>query len=216
MLPQEFPPEYFSRQDERDDSLFYSVPRKVVHIDDAAISTLTTAFGQLIPQEAEILDLMSSWRTHLPIDYLRPERVVGLGMNGPEMEDNPQLDEFIVHDLNGNPQLPYGDGEFDAVLCTVSVQYLVQPVAVFAEVNRVLRPGGRFILSFSNRCFPTKATALWIHTTDDQHVQLMARYFNESGGWERLNARIKSEATGAPRGEDPLYIVWAEKTAESV
>lgn len=215
MFQDSFPPEYFSRQDERDDSYFYSVPRKVVHIDEPAIQTLTNAFRDLLPEQATILDLMSSWRTHLPIDELAPERVVGLGMNALEMEDNPQLDEFIIHDLNANPHLPYEDDEFDAVLCSVSIQYLIRPVEVFIEVNRVLKPGGKFIVSFSNRCFPTKATALWIHTSDEQHVQLVASYFQKSGldceGWTNLNARIKSEATGASPYEDPLYIVWAEK-----
>ncbi|MCB0034440.1 MAG: class I SAM-dependent methyltransferase [Anaerolineales bacterium] len=215
MFQDEFPPEYFSRQDERDDQFFYSVPRKVVHIDEPAIQTLSNAFLDLIPEQGTILDLMSSWRTHLPIDELEPERVVGLGMNAVEMEDNPQLDEFIIHDLNAVPKLPYADDEFDAVLCSVSVQYLIRPVEVFAEVNRVLKPGGKFIVSFSNRCFPTKATALWIHTNDEQHVQLVVSYFQKSGvdsaGWVRMNARIKSEDTGAAPNEDPLYIVWAEK-----
>lgn len=215
MFQDDFPPEYFSRQDERDDHLFYSVPRKVVHIDDPAIQTLANAFRDLIPEQSTILDLMSSWRTHLPIDELDPVRVVGLGMNGVEMEDNPQLDEFVIHDLNANPVLPYDDEEFDAVLCSVSVQYLIRPVEVFAEVNRVLKRGGKFIVSFSNRCFPTKATALWIHTSDEQHVQLVVSYFQKSAanssGWVNMNARIKSEDTGAAPNEDPLYIVWAEK-----
>lgn len=206
-----YPPEYFARQDERDDALFYTEPRKVVHIDEPAIQTLTNAYNDLLPADATILDLMSSWRSHLPLEQILPRLVVGLGMNREEMADNFQLDEFIVHDLNAEPRLPFTDGSFEVVVCAVSVQYLVQPLAVFQEVWRVLAPGGLFVVSFSNRCFPTKTTAVWLNTDDAQHVQLVASYFNLTGPWQNLNARIKSFETGAPAEEEPLFIVWANK-----
>lgn len=210
-----YPPEYFSRQDERDDSLFYSVPRKVVHIDEPTVQTLSNTYLDLLPAGAVMLDLMSSWRTHLPVEQIQPEQVVGLGMNTAEMADNPQLDEFIRHDLNAQPQLPLADERFDVVLCALSIQYLIQPLAVFQEVWRVLAPDGLFVVSFSNRCFPTKATAVWLNTTDSQHVQLVASYFNLTGPWRDVNARLKSPETGAPANEDPLYVVWGHKASDA-
>lgn len=207
------PPEFFRRQDPSDDSLFYSFPRKVVHIDENAITALGSAFLDLMPAGGVYLDLMSSWRSHYPAE-LRPARVVGLGMNAEEMQDNPQLDEFIVHNLNANPRLPYEDNFFDAVTCTVSVQYLTDPAAVFKDVNRVLKPGGIFVVSFSNRCFPTKAVAIWVSTTDEQHLALVGRYFDLSGNWEDLTAQQTNPLEGYPRTADPLYVVSARKAAK--
>lgn len=210
MASSPLPPEFFRRQDPSHDGLFYAFPRKVVHIDEDAIAALSGAFLDLLPAGGVYLDLMSSWRSHYPAE-LRPARVVGLGMNAEEMQDNPQLDKFIVHDLNANPRLPYEDNLFDAVTCTVSVQYLTDPVAVFKDVNRVLKPGGIFVVSFSNRCFPTKAVAVWGATTDEQHLALVGRYFDLSGNWKDLTAQQTNPLEGYPRTADPLYVVWARK-----
>ena len=142
MTDTHYPDVYFSRQDETDDRQFYAAPRKVVHIDDAAIGTLRDAvLAEVLPPGSAILDLMSSWRSHLP-EHGAFTNVTGLGMNADEMADNPQLTAYVVHDLNQSPDLPFADTAFDAVICTVSVQYLVQPVEVFSEVRRVLKPGG--------------------------------------------------------------------------
>lgn len=201
-----YPANYFARRDDSDDADFYQFPRKVVHIDDQAIQALSTLLAAQLPMNGRLLDLMSSWRSHLP-QSIEPAHVTGLGMNQAEMEDNPQLDEIVVQNLNQTPQLPFEDATFDAAICTVSVQYLTQPTAVFAEVNRVLRPGGPFIVSFSNRCFPTKAVAVWLGTNDEQHVQLVGDYFQAAGGWEP--ARLFSHK---PRFADPLYAVFAIKS----
>ncbi|MBI1258348.1 MAG: methyltransferase domain-containing protein [Chloroflexi bacterium] len=202
-----FPESYFQRPDNSDDSLFYRTPRKVVHIDDGAINALREQFALLLPPGGVYLDLMSSWRSHLP-DSLKPARVVGLGMNSEEMRDNPQLNRHVVHDLNIDPSLPFEDAVFDAAFCTVSVQYLTQPVAVFREVKRVLKTGAPFVVSFSNRCFPSKAVAIWQSTTDAQHLALVTRYFEDAGNWSDITAWQKPST-----GSDPLYIVWAKKAA---
>lgn len=204
----QFPADYFRKQDESNDDLFYLQPRKVVHIDDSAIRTLTGQLAALLPENGAILDLMSSWRSHLP-PGMKFRRVAGLGMNAEEMADNPQLSDHLVQNLNRSPFLPYADGEFDAAICTVSVQYLTNPAAVFAEVARVLVPGGRFVVSFSNRCFPTKAVAAWLAASDAQHVALVTRYFEAAGGWTNITAWHKPGKSGW-FGGDPLYIVWAE------
>jgi SAM-dependent methyltransferase len=203
----DFPTEYFARQDSSDDSLFYQVARKVVHIDDGAIRALTEQFGALLPKNAVLLDLMSSWRSHLP-PQLEPSRVVGLGMNAEEMADNPALTEYVVHNLNQNPMLPFEDAVFDAAICTVSVQYLQRPIEVFREVGRVCKPGAPFVVSFSNRCFPTKAVSVWLGTTDNQHMALVARYFEDAGNWSNIQVWTKPTRF---RG-DPLYLVWAKRS----
>ncbi len=199
-MPQPFPSDYFKRQDDSADSLFYTQARKVVHIDDKAIALLTDYYARHLPQNGVLLDLMSSWRSHLPAT-ITPQRITGLGMNEDEMQSNPQLNEFVLQDLNKNPRLPFPDQSFDAATCAVSVQYLTQPLAVFQEVNRVLKPGGIFILSFSNRCFPTKAVAVWLASTDRQHVALVERYFAESENWFDVQAEEKKGP------HDPMFIV---------
>lgn len=200
-----FPDEYFQRYDESDDRNFYVYPRKVVHIDDDAIAILRDKYAELIPQDGVFLDLMSSWRSHYP-DGLNPVRVDALGMNADEMADNPQLDNYTVHNLNKNPILPYESNIYQGVTCAVSVQYLTDPIKVFAEVNRVLRKDGMFVVSFSNRCFPTKAVAVWSAMNDLQHVDLVTGYFEASGNWRDISTDIHNQ-----RNHDPIFIVWGYK-----
>ena len=196
---------HFDRVDETADGRFYAEPRFVTHIDDAAIGALTAHYAQHLPKTGSLLDLMSSWISHYP-DDLDAVRAAGLGMNEAELARNPQLTEWVVHDLNADPRLPYGNAEFDAVTIAVSVQYLTQPLAVFAEIARVLRPGGAVFVSFSNRCFPTKAVRLWQHLGDDGHVQLVGAYLHHSGGFEPAQWHDISPAKGR---SDPMYVVQA-------
>jgi SAM-dependent methyltransferase len=199
-----FSPAAYAREDEASDDQFYVFPRKVVHIDDGAIGALTRLYGEVLPARGRLLDLMSSWRSHLPAGGDGRE-VVGLGLNAEEMADNPQLTHQVVHDLNRDPRLPFGDAEFDAAVCAVSVQYLVHPVLVFTDVRRVLRPAAPFVVSFSNRCFPPKAVAVWLGSTDEQHVRLVRAYFEAAGGFADVTAEDRSPADGG----DPLFVVWA-------
>ena len=207
-----FPPEFFRREDDSADADFYAMPRLAVHIDDGAIAAVGSLFLQLIPPDATTLDLMSSWRTHWPPEHPR-HRIVGLGMNATEMAENPQLDEFVVKDINADPSLPFADAAFDAVVITVSVQYLVRPVAVFAEVARVLRPGGVFIVSFSNRCFPTKAVRVWRATNDNDHIDMVASYIRHAGGFSGIRGGLANPDL-APPG-DPLFAVFAYRQGEA-
>ncbi len=201
------PKEFFQRHDESSDFQFYSFPRKVVHIDDGAIAVLREHYARTLKDGDVILDMMSSWRSHLP-ESLKPERVYGLGMNAEEMADNPQLDVFVVHSLNDTPNLPYESAQFDAVLCAVSVQYLTNPIAVFSDVKRVLKPGGSFIVSFSNRCFPTKAIGVWLNMTDMQHVSLVASYF-EAAQFGNIQTALHTQGK-----HDPMFIVSGQKSVE--
>lgn len=205
-----FPQAYFRRQDERKDSTFYSIPRKVVHIDQHAIRAIGQHYRDLLPSAASILDLMSSWRSHIPED-IAPARVVGLGMNAAEMADNPQLNAYHVHDLNQDPNLPFEACSFDAVLCAVSVQYLTQPLSVFEEVYRVLKAGAPFIVTFSNRCFPTKAVNIWLSSGDDGHVELVRNYFESSAAWDSISDAATPGKHSPFQHQDPLFAVWAFK-----
>jgi SAM-dependent methyltransferase len=200
-----FPPEAYAREDEAADPAFYDVPRRVVHIDDGAVLALGRLYAAVLPAGGRLLDLMSSWRTHLPEGF-PAEEVVGLGLNAEEMADNPRLTRHVVHDLNAEPRLPFADATFDGAMCAVSIQYLTHPLRVFREVQRVLRPGAPFVVAFSNRCFPTKAVAIWLDTSDRQHLALVRAYFDAGGGWTEPEAEDRS-----PGGGDPLFAVWARK-----
>ena len=198
---------HFRRVDESNDSDFYREPRLVTHIDDAAIAALSDHYAATLPpvltEGGRLLDLMSSWVSHYP-DDLDAARVAGLGMNPEELRRNPQLTERTVHDLNADPALPYGDAEFDAVTIAVSVQYLTQPLEVLREIGRVLRPGGICIVSFSNRCFPTKAVYLWQGMDDNGHIQQVGAYFHYAGTFDPPQWQDISPAKGR---SDPMYIV---------
>ena len=205
-----FPAGAFSREDEDPDAFFYGVPRRVVHIDDGAIAALRELYAELVPPQGVVLDLMGSWRSHLP-DAFRGE-LIGLGLNAAEMQDNPQIRQGVVHDLNRDPVLPFADEAFDAVVCAVSVQYLTRPIEVFREVHRTLRPGGPFVVSFSNRCFPQKAVGLWLAANDEQHVAIVAEYFRASADGRVRWSELTAHAHRPPNG-DPLFAVWAAKVA---
>jgi SAM-dependent methyltransferase len=195
-------PQAFARSDESSDALFYVQPRFVEHIDEVAIADVVRLHREYLPAGGEILDLMSSWVSHLPPD-IAYARVTGLGMNAEELAANPRLDAFVVHDLNASPELPFADASFDAATICVSIQYLVDPIVVLGDLRRVVRPGGRAIVTFSNRCFPTKAVAIWQVLHDGGHVELVTTYF-EIAGWKGI------EHVGSPRRpHDPLYAVIA-------
>jgi SAM-dependent methyltransferase len=199
----DFPPGAFARVDESDDSAFYAPPRLVTHIDDGAIAALTRLYAEMIPAGSAVLDLMSSWVSHLPPDLALSE-CVGHGMNGEELAANPRLTHSFTQDLNLDRTLPLPDDAFDVALCCVSVQYLQQPVAVFAEVRRVLREGAPFIVSFSNRCFPTKAVAIWRSLQMPQQAGLVATYC-ERAGFAAVEAKLLADG----RSSDPLVAIIA-------
>jgi SAM-dependent methyltransferase len=207
-MSQRLPKEAFRRADETPDEEFYLAPRLVTHIDDRAITTVTQLYREFFPSGGEILDLMSSWVSHLPpeIEY---QRVIGLGMNEVELQRNERLDSYVVQNLNTNPHLPFGDAEFDGVGICVSIDYLTQPVEVVREVGRVLKVGAPTIITFSNRCFPSKAIAVW-HRLDDQgHMRLVEEYLREAGNFRGVRSLDRS-----PRRmfSDPLYAVIGEST----
>jgi len=199
-------PGAFRREDESDDALFYREPRLVTHLDDEAIGALTAFYRQVIPDGAQVLDLMTSWVSHLPAG--KPlSGVAGVGLNAVELGANPVLTERLVQDLNRDPVLPWPEAYFDAAVVTVSVQYLTRPAEVFREVGRVLGPGAPFVVAFSNRCFPSKAIAAWLELGPRGHAELVTEYFRLA----RVFAPARGFNISPGRGHDPLCVVVASK-----
>ena len=199
----DLPHEAFRRIDELPDAEFYREPRFVLHIDHPAILTVTQIYRETFPAGGAILDLMSSWVSHLPPEVAYA-RVAGLGLNAAELAENPRLTERVVQDLNREPRLPFADGAFNAAGCCVSIDYLTKPVDVLREAARVLEPGAPLVVTFSNRCFPTKAVAIWHGLTDRGRLKLVEKYFDLAGCFEPVTAVDRSPDRG---GSDPLYVV---------
>jgi len=210
-LPQ-VPEDAFRRTDEAPDEEFYRTPRLVTHIDDRAIAAVTQLYREFSPQGAEILDLMSSWISHLPPEVVY-RRVIGLGMNEVELRRNERLDAYVVQNLNTNPELSFGEAEFDGAGICVSIDYLTRPVEVLREVGRVLKADAPLIVTFSNRCFPTKAVEVWHRLDDRGRMRLVEGYFKEAGNFHNLRNLDRS-----PRRvfSDPLYAVVAESAGPYV
>lgn len=208
----------FVREDSAADEDFYAQPRMVHHVDSQTRKFINCLYRRFIEPGARILDLMSSWVSHLD-GIERPATITGLGMNRHELAANTQLDDLLVHDLNRDPLLPWGDAEFDVAVCTVSVEYLVEPYAVFAEVARVLRPGGRFIVTFSDRWFPPKAIRLWSRLHPFERMGLVLDYFRSGGRFTELGTEswvgwLRPEDDkyyGKLLNSDPVYAVWGER-----
>lgn len=201
MALENLPKGAFGKDDPSPDVRFYTMPRFVTHIDDAAIAGVMQAYREFLPAGGRILDLMSSWVSHLPPGAEYGE-VVGHGMNAAELAANPRLSRWFVQDLNADPALPLENGSFDGAAICVSIQYLQEPVEVLREVRRVLRPGAPLVISFSNRCFPTKAVAIWKALGGRDHLALVALYLEE--------ARFSSIETLEPEPpggrSDPLWV----------
>ena len=206
-MPDSLPTEWFRRADETPDEEFYAVPRLVTHIDDGAVAAVTQLYREYFLTGGAILDLMSSWVSHLPPEATYRE-VVGLGMNARELAANPRLGRHIVQNLNADPRLPFADAAFDAAGLCVSIDYLADPVAVLRETARVLRPGAPMVVTFSNRCFPTKAVAVWHALDDAGRCQLVAALFQTAGEDLWTPAEILDRSPGSG---DPLFGVVARR-----
>ena len=201
----------FERDDENDDAAFYSIPRLVYHIDEPAVAALTQYYRNSIAPNSEILDICSSWVSHYPLEFPKiMKRISATGMNPIELKFNDQLTDYEAKNLNQNVSLPYADNSFDVITCVVSIDYLKRPIEVLREVHRVLRPGGKVIISQSNRCFPTKAIRMWLSMNDRQHLELINGYFQYAGGFKERQAFDITAAV--PSGyRDPMFIIEAVK-----
>jgi SAM-dependent methyltransferase len=210
-------PKQRTKLDPSNDLDFYAYPRFVTHVDDNFIDQLTNLYRTYLQPQTRILDLMSSWVSHLP-DEIEFAHVEGHGMNEEELKKNPRLDHYFIQDLNQNPKLPLSDNEFDAVLIAVSIQYLQYPEAMFTEIERILKPQGWVIISFSNRMFYQKAIAAWRDGLDLGRVNLVKNYFKSVDGFSE--PKVVANTSNLPsflqmlgiQGTDPFYAVLAQKT----
>jgi hypothetical protein len=204
----------FFRADENDDSTFYTVPKLVYHIDEPAVAALTQYYRRTISPKSDILDICSSWVSHYPLEF--PETmgtICGTGISGLELQFNDQLTGgYKQANLNKSPKIPYDDKSFDVVTCVVSIDYMIHPIEVLKEVHRVLRPGGKVIVSQSNRCFPTKAIATWLKMNDRQHLELINGFFQYAGGFEPRKAFDIAAVVPDNSYRDPMFIVEAVKS----
>ncbi|CCH88764.1 Methyltransferase type 11 [Modestobacter italicus] len=206
-----FPPGFFDRSDDGPDAGFYDRPRLVTHIDDRAVAAVGELYAELgidgdAPRPTRALDLMSSWVSHF---RRPPAELVVLGMNADELAANPAATERLVHDLNTDPRVPLPDEDVDAAVCCVSIDYLTRPIEVLADVGQVLRPGGQLAITFSNRCFPTKAVRGWLATDDAQHGAVVAELVRRTGWFTEPTVTLRTR----PGAGDPLYAVVATRTA---
>ena len=200
-------PRLFKREDEKADRVFYEQPRLLLHVDEQTSRALAGWLQTTLPPRGDILDLMSAYASHLPPGpHFRT--VVGLGMNTIELRENPALTSGLIADLNARPVLPFRDRAFDVCLLSFSIQYLTKPVPVFAEIARVLKPGGTLHVAFSRRLFPTKAVAVWRAGSDQEHARLVALYVLAAGGFALPDFNCPLDGKS---GFDPLYVVSASK-----
>ena len=196
-------PEFFKRIDERADTLFYRQPRLVAHMDEGAQAAALALYDAQLAAGGRVLDLMSSLYSHLPDKF---DEVTGLGLNQQELDANGLLDVSVIHDLNAAPAMPFADNSFNGVVCTVSVQYMTRPFETFSEVARILKPGAPFVITFSNRMFPTKAVLAWRASDDAAHIRLVKSYFEDVPDFGEVLTQHFVPAQG-----DPLYGVLALK-----
>ncbi len=203
-MTDELPTALFQRQDNSPDPLFYQQPRLVTHIDDATIENITEFYREFLPPGGDLLDLMSSWISHLP-DEINYGSVTGHGMNAEELKANPRLSDYVVQDLNAKPKLPFESERFDRACIVVSIQYLIKPVTVLRDLLRTLRPGGKLCVAMSHRCFPTKAIMAFHQLSPKDRVALVCEYLQRSG-FENVEFLDRS-----PEGADPLWLVIGER-----
>jgi SAM-dependent methyltransferase len=204
--------------DDSNDRAFYDTPRFVTHVDPGFIDRLTNLYRERLTPNTRIFDMMSSWVSHLPAE-MTFDYIQGHGLNEQELAKNPRFDSYFVQNLNQDLKLPLADHSFDAVLNTVSVQYLQYPEAIFAEVHRLLKPNGIAIFSFSNRMFYHKAIAAWRDGSETDRVELVKGYFNSTAGFSSPESIVHVSQlpdlfrlVGIPGG-DPFYAVTARKIA---
>jgi SAM-dependent methyltransferase len=205
-------PDAFVREDEGPDPAFYAAPRRVAHVDGVCSARLAALHGQLVPAGGRVLDLMAGWMSHVPAGHCR---LTGLGMNEEEMMDNDRLGAYVVHDLNQAPAIPLPDESFDAVVCSLSLEYLTRPAAVLAEVRRILHPGGRCVISFSHRYFPPKAIRLWTRLHPMERLGWVLQLLHAAGfgsleTWVERGLRRDPADRYAPQlpEMDPLLAAW--------
>jgi SAM-dependent methyltransferase len=208
----------FLRKDASPDTVFYAQPRLVQHIDDTAIKMVHQINGRFAGQQSKVLDLMSSWQSHLPAN-VHPLKMVGLGLNETELKKNEALTSYVVHDLNTAPKLPFEKNTYDVVICNLSVEYMIRPTNIFKEAARVLAPGGTFVVNFSNRWFEPKVIRIWTELQEYERVGLVLEYFKNDRQFDDLHTYSIRGLSRPPQDKyygqinfsDPIHAVWGRR-----
>ncbi len=207
------------RDDDTDDALYYRTPRLVHHLDDTARHHVRSLYGRLLEPQTRILDLMSSWESHLP-DSLQSCRVEGLGLNEQELEANGRLSNYLIHDLNRQSILPFAESSFDAVVCTVSIEYICRPRHVLSELARIIKPGGILVITVSERWFPGKQIHPWADLHPFERQGLVINYLLDQGSFDNIQTEsirgyprpAGDRYSGQMGSSDSLYFIWAAGT----
>ena len=170
-----------NKSDISDDEIFYQQPRFVHHLSDSFRNRLTSLYSEYLLNHHIILDLMSSWVSHLPsnISY---KKVIGHGMNEAELSSNERLDRFFVQNLNKKQNMPIEDSSVDVGLIVAGWQYLQYPEKVSLELSRVIKSDSLLIISFTNRAFWTKAPNIWTYSSEEKRIEYVTSVLT-SNGW---------------------------------
>ena len=169
------------KSDISDDEIFYQQPRFVHHLSDSFRTRLTTLYSEYLLNHHIILDLMSSWVSHLPTN-IRYKKVIGHGMNEAELSSNERLDRFFVQNLNKKQNMPIEDSSVDVGLIVAGWQYLQYPEKVSLELSRVIKSDSLLIISFTNRAFWTKAPNIWTYSSEEKRIEYVTSVLT-SNGW---------------------------------
>ena len=169
------------KSDISDDEIFYQQPRFVHHLSDSFRNRLTSLYSEYLLNHHIILDLMSSWVSHLP-SQIRYKKVIGHGMNEAELSSNERLDRFFVQNLNKKQNMPIEDSSVDVGLIVAGWQYLQYPEKVSLELSRVIKSDSLLIISFTNRAFWTKAPNIWTYSSEEKRIEYVTSVLT-SNGW---------------------------------
>jgi hypothetical protein len=209
-------PSDFTRQDSKPDTNFYSSPRFVTHIDDAAIASLREYYASVLPTKGRILDFCSSWISHYPPEVESAAKqgslqITGMGMNEAELAANDVLNAGrLLVDLNEDPDIakalksqnPSSEPttKFNTSTCVVSIDYLTSPLALLKSLRSATAPNGTVHLVISNRCFPTKAISRWLRVDEDERLQMVGDFLHFAG-WKGIEIVEVSDGRVHREGE---------------
>ncbi len=166
--------------DSSDDQSFYNHPRYVYHISESFRNRLTDIYSEYLYDHHVILDLMSSWVSHLP-NNISYKKVIGHGMNDSELSSNKRLNSFWVQDLNKSQNLPIEDSSIDVGLIVAGWQYLQYPEKVSLELSRIIKANSLLIISFTNRAFWTKSPKIWSDSSEEKRVNYVKSVLFSTG-----------------------------------
>jgi SAM-dependent methyltransferase len=152
-------------------------------LDEAVIAAVRDLYGDL-EVDGLVLDLCGSSAGHFDVPP----------------------DELVAFDGDPSALLPFDAGAFDDVICSGAVSSMTRPLETFAEVARVLRPGGRFVCTFSGPPHAPAAIHGWMSTDDAGRVRIVRKYFSLTLGFGPAESDLRTSLTGTG---GRLWAVWA-------